>query len=99
MFEDLKRDPWSHRSENMRCRTCMWFVQKIRNGDSEGVIVGRCRRHAPTMEGYPVVFENDWCGDHKLDENRIGIDIKVEIPPIERDKFLKTISEVGGEEG
>lgn len=32
-------------------------------------VVGRCRRHAPTMNGYPVVFEDDWCGDHRLDEN------------------------------
>ena len=21
------------------------------------------------MNGYPVVFVNDWCGDHKLNEN------------------------------
>jgi len=21
------------------------------------------------MSGYPVVFDTDWCGDHKLDEN------------------------------
>lgn len=33
--------------------------------------LGRCRRHAPTMSGYPVVMPTDWCGDHKLDENRI----------------------------
>jgi hypothetical protein len=33
--------------------------------------LGRCRRHAPTMNGYPAVFEDDWCGDHKLDENKI----------------------------
>jgi len=32
--------------------------------------VGRCRRRAPTMDGYPVVFTNDWCGDHKLDETK-----------------------------
>lgn len=31
---------------------------------------GRCRRHAPTVQGYPTVFGNDWCGDHKLDENK-----------------------------
>ena len=31
--------------------------------------LGRCRRHAPTMAGYPAVFVSDWCGDHKLDEN------------------------------
>lgn len=33
--------------------------------------VGRCRRHAPTLGGWPVVFSTDWCGDHKIDENRI----------------------------
>jgi len=36
-----------------------------------GKAVGRCRRHAPTMNGYPVVFEDDWCGDHKLDETKV----------------------------
>lgn len=33
--------------------------------------LGRCRRHAPTMNGYPAVFANDWCGDHKMDESKI----------------------------
>jgi hypothetical protein len=33
--------------------------------------LGRCRRHAPTMSGWPAVFVNDWCGSHKLDENKI----------------------------
>jgi len=33
--------------------------------------IGRCRRHAPTMTGWPVVFNTDWCGDHKLDEEKI----------------------------
>lgn len=54
-------DPWQHRAEHMRCKTCMWFAPKKDN-------VGRCRRHAPTMNGYPVVFVTDWCGDHKLNE-------------------------------
>ena len=69
-------DPWSHRSENMRCKSCMWFCAKVPDFDVNGneitarpVHVGRCRRHAPTMSGYPVVFVNDWCGDHKLNEN------------------------------
>ena len=62
-------DNWKHRSSNMRCRTCMYFVEKV---DQDGFsLLGRCRRHAPTMSGFPVVFQNDWCGDHKLDENRI----------------------------
>lgn len=64
------KDPWVNRSAGMQCRTCGWFVIKkaIAQGDK---ILGRCRRHAPTLNGYPAVFENDWCGDHKLDENKI----------------------------
>jgi len=70
-------DPWTHRSEKMRCRTCMWFTEKVVKpmpphvvpGESSSLrILGRCRRHAPTMSGYPVVYTTDWCGDHKLDE-------------------------------
>lgn len=36
-----------------------------------GRTIGRCRRRAPTMNGYPVVFSDDWCGDHKIDENKV----------------------------
>jgi len=57
-------DPWTHRSENMICSTCMWFNPKG--------LLGRCRRRAPTMNGYPVVYPSDWCGDHKLDETKVG---------------------------
>lgn len=57
----------------MRCSTCMWFVSKERTDLTVPVAsIGRCRRHAPTMNGYPVVFTNDWCGDHKLDESKLG---------------------------
>lgn len=67
------QDPWKHRSEGMRCRTCMWFVSKpIEYPTKPDVrIVGRCRRHAPTMGGYPVVYQTDWCGDHRIDENKV----------------------------
>ena len=65
-------DPWIHRSDGMRCRTCIWFVSKVtdRPMKPDAPIVGRCRRHAPTMGGYPVVYQTDWCGDHRLDENK-----------------------------
>ena len=63
-------DPWAHRSSGMRCRTCMWFVEKELPPHLIGHGIGRCRRHGPTMNGYPVVFKTDWCGDHKLDELR-----------------------------
>ena len=59
-------DPWAHRSDGMKCRTCMWFVPKAPHP-----AFGRCRRHAPTMSGYPAVFSTDWCGDHKLDEGKL----------------------------
>lgn len=69
-------DPWVHRSSGMRCRTCIWYVPKdakpsYEKRATEPVQVGRCRRHAPTMGGYPVVYMTDWCGDHRLDENKI----------------------------
>jgi hypothetical protein len=41
----------------------MWFVEKAPSKK-----IGRCRKHAPTMGGYPVVYITDWCGDHKLNE-------------------------------
>ncbi len=75
--EGKMSDNWKHRSENMRCHTCMWFVEKVikLDGYLEGrsTVAGRCRRHAPTMNGYPArfVFPTDWCGDHKLDENKV----------------------------
>lgn len=76
------KDNWKHRSKGMACKTCMWFMLKapIRfdhkeldadHMPKEVVNIGRCRRHAPTMSGWPVMFTNDWCGDHKLDETKI----------------------------
>ena len=65
-------DPWKHRSSGMRCETCMWFAPKVSDDPSQAAPqLGRCRRHAPTLNGYPAVFFIDWCGDHKLDENKI----------------------------
>ncbi len=63
-YKELEnRDPWKHRTQGTSCATCMWFVEKGK--------LGRCRRHAPTMSGYPVVYSTDWCGDHKLDETKV----------------------------
>ena len=59
-------DPWKSKSEGMICVTCMWYVEKgVRTHNDHKI--GRCRRHAPSISGYPVVFEIDWCGDHRLD--------------------------------
>lgn len=61
----MTNDNWQHRSKEMSCATCMSFCEKKGN-------IGRCRRHAPTMTGFPVVYKSDWCLDHKLDETKIG---------------------------
>ena len=63
-------DNWKHRSNNMRCGTCMYFVEKTSDNELT-IAIGRCRRNAPTMNGFPVVFKSDWCGAHKLDENKL----------------------------
>jgi len=60
----VKEDNWEHRSERMRCKTCMFFVLK------DPPTVGRCRINAPTLKGWPVMFPDDWCGEHRLDENK-----------------------------
>jgi len=66
----MTNDPWKHRSSGMKCETCMWFVAKDTQGE-QAIRLGRCRRHAPSMNGYPVVYLDDWCGDHKVDETKI----------------------------
>lgn len=66
-------DNWIHRSKEMKCETCMWFCPKYTVTEAQDSVftLGRCRRHAPTLSGYPAVFVSDWCGDHKLDESRL----------------------------
>jgi hypothetical protein len=63
------RDNWMHRAANMTCVTCMFYVPKVADGGTSHL--GRCRRRAPTMAGWPAVFEADWCGDHKIDETKV----------------------------
>lgn len=73
----MGEDNWKHRACNVRCKTCMFFVPKMvvkktRSGEqSEPTKLGRCRQNAPTLKGWVAVFESDWCGAHKLDENKI----------------------------
>jgi hypothetical protein len=63
-------DNWERRSGGMVCSTCISYV--VKKAKADGVKeVGRCRKHAPTMSGFPVVFPSDWCGDHRLDEDKV----------------------------
>ena len=65
MASKIKSDNWHHRADNMLCKTCMYFVEKHNKK------IGRCRRNAPTIKGFPALFPTDWCGEHKIDENKI----------------------------
>jgi len=73
---EYNKDNWKRRSQAMRCRTCMFFVPKMssrKREEDEPVAyrTGRCRKCAPTLNGWPVVYPSDWCGSHKLDEKKI----------------------------
>jgi hypothetical protein len=65
-------DNWKGRKKGMLCCTCIFWVAKLKESyNQDEKVLGRCRRYAPTMKGWPVLFDTDWCGDHKLDENKI----------------------------
>ena len=71
-------DPWTNRPDGLKCKTCIWYVekQKSRVGTADSdvnplKVIGRCRRHAPTMNGFVPVYPDDWCGDHRIDENKL----------------------------
>lgn len=56
-----EHDPWTHQSIEMKCTSCMYYKNF------------RCKRHAPTMQGYPAVYPHlDWCGDHKMDKEHMN---------------------------
>lgn len=69
--KDPDSDPWKHRSKGMRCSTCVFYVPKEPSYYVGPKEIGRCRRNAPTMRGFPAVFPIDWCGEHRLDENKL----------------------------
>jgi len=61
----MTTDNWKHRSKNMLCNTCMWYVPKTDK-------IGRCRKNAPSISGWPVMRPTDFCGEHKLDEEKLN---------------------------
>jgi hypothetical protein len=71
MTEDKPADPWAYRPDGLKCKTCIWYVEKQRANADSLKVIGRCRRHAPTMNGFVPVYPADWCGDHRIDENKL----------------------------
>lgn len=47
------------------CKRCMFYVPRL---DS---CIGRCRRRAPTLSGWPIMYHESWCGDYRLDETKL----------------------------
>ena len=78
----MREDNWMHKSACMRCLTCAFFVPKTKTTSTllDDPVLGRCRKHAPTLNGWPAVFENDWFGDHKLDENKLDAHLALQRP-------------------
>ena len=64
-------DPWEGRAKEMRCITCIYWARKGDKVAGDRGAIGRCRANPPTMKGFPVVYATDWCGYHKLDEDKI----------------------------
>jgi hypothetical protein len=56
-----------------KCKFCKFYVEKIPfDVKRTYTVIGRCRRNAPkATEGYPVTFPGEWCGQFKIDENKI----------------------------
>ncbi len=84
-----KMDKWD-RKTGFNCNSCMFYVPKMVGlPDGKGGVretpedFGRCRRQAPTMKGFPVVYGNaDWCGEHKIGSNPVR-DGKKDVKPYE----------------
>jgi hypothetical protein len=44
--------------KKLLCKTCKYFIEK------DPSFTGHCRKYAPTIKGFPVVYDSDWCGEH-----------------------------------
>jgi len=61
MSNTTNKDNWKDKATGMVCSTCTNYAPK-------NEFIGRCRRNAPTMKGFPAVFPTDWCGEHKMND-------------------------------
>jgi len=61
----MNQDNWKHRASKLKLKEAIPEDKPVAGS------LGRCRRNAPTMKGWPAVFSTDWCGDHKIDEEKI----------------------------
>ena len=55
------------------CKTCKFYEEKVpAKQDRNYTMIGRCKRNAPQAgEGFPMVYPTDWCGQYRIDENKI----------------------------
>ncbi len=52
----MSKDNWDLTTGTRICVNCEYYINM------------RCRRHAPTLAGYPAVYPDDWCGDFKFEK-------------------------------
>ena len=67
-------DKWD-RKTNFSCDSCMFLVPRGQLLTS-GKEVCNCKRHPPVKGEYPIVFKDDWCGEHKIGSNPVRDSIK-----------------------
>jgi len=53
----MNKDNWTDINIQRVCETCMSYIEF------------RCRKHAPTINGFVPVYPTDWCGDHRLSKD------------------------------
>jgi len=82
------------KASKMKCPTCSWFeeTELYHKIDKKCfALIGTCRKHAPTTNGYPPVFTTDWCGDHRSDgSERVKANGSIDTAEL-REKYSKQI--------
>jgi hypothetical protein len=53
-----------------KCKTCLWLAATPKDV-KPAIGIGWCHRHAPTINGYPIAFADDWCGDHNFNKEAL----------------------------
>jgi hypothetical protein len=92
------------------CGSCSFFMPEITVYEmpKAGETIpeepdGRCRRHAPTVDGYPGTDIGNWCGDYKRKKKRRGCSKKNIITylkrRLERAHYVNTQEEGGVDHG
>jgi hypothetical protein len=61
--------------KHVRCVSCVFFQPLLHSDVKEGdqIRLGKCRKNAPTVAGFPQVLPYEFCGEHRLDAEKLGV--------------------------